>query len=180
MNQTTSAAFARSALRTRPRTRAPCPASARVTKPPQVPAAPITRNIRSPPLSMLWTVPPPARKCPSSSAIGLDKRAGSVSFRGKGRRHNGRALLTDQLLHFPLNGNIGPENAKSVELRHYALRGIFTSASGTACLSRSLAIASMSLRSTTGTFAAGSGLSQATAMIYGSSRCRGRLLFVRR
>ena len=68
------------------------------------------------------------------------------------------------------SGSSGPEKAKQSSVSCAMTRSLTVAgATGTACLSSRSAIASISLRSTTGTRACGNALSEATATMCGSS-----------
>src|SRR6185437_10456007 len=100
----------------------------------------------------------------------LDIGGGDAAMRSAQRHafgfRNRRAPLSDQPLHVAQRQQrAGKGEAVVGKLRHYFF------STGTACLSNKSAIASISLRSTTGTRAAGKALSEATATMCGSSGC---------
>ena len=91
-----------------------------------------------------------------------------------GDRHN---PLGDHALHL-VEPKQWPGERETVvgELRHYTPRAVAAAElTGTACLSKRSAIASISLRSTTGRFVFGKATSEATATMCGSSGCMTRL-----
>src|SRR5262249_23494741 len=86
---------------------------------------------------------------------------------GLGDRRN---ALADQPFHlFQTEQRSRKRKTVIAELCHHRLRVAAASATGTACLSKRSAMASMSLRSITGTLACGSGISEATATTCESS-----------